>query len=211
MRLTLLSSILAASYATFASAQNLASVLSLLPAAFAGVEELVSLLPVQCAANGTHFASLETGYAMATAQQTWTLISQFGNYTWAGLNVTQMTPPLLNATGTGATRSYLLAGKNVTDTLLFEGGLDGKAYAAVFETSGMAMMNSSSMNSFMLNGTSFDRVVSALVVLNNSLSVGSHIVWVGVGCTSGNASAAQSTYSGLSLAALRDIVRNFAT
>ena len=198
--------LLIASCVLFSSAQNISNVLSLLPIAFEGLQEVVSLLPVQC--NGTTFVSLETGFAAATANQTWQLIGNFNNLTWAGgLNVTSDTPALLNQTETGATRSYNFLGANVTDTLLFSGGLAGTAYATVFEQSGAG----SPSQTYTVNGANFDKVLTTLIVLNNSLSIGSHLVWLGVGCTSGNASAAQSTYAANSLAGLGDIVRIFAS
>ena len=201
-----MSTLLIASGVFCSSSQNISDVLSLLPVAFVGLVDVVSLLPVHC--NGTRFVSLETGFATATANQTWQLIGNFNNLTWAGgLNVTSDTPAVLNQPGTGATRSYNFLGANVTDTLLFSGGLSGKAYATVFEQSG----SGSPSQSYTVNGANFDKVLTALIVLNNSLSVGSHVVWLGVGCTSGNASAAQSTYAANSMAGLGDVVRIFAS
>jgi hypothetical protein len=172
-----------AALAGLASAQNstnLTSLFSFLPVAETAIEDFITNLPIACPANESqHFFTLHTGFVNATVDKTWAVMGNFSDLSWLRINNTRVTT---NATTLETTRVYEVLGENVTDVLFVDSKIpDG--YVELYED-----------GQFSVNGTSFTKVLNIIVAINNTNSVGTHIIVASAGCASNSTGVGRTTY-----------------
>jgi hypothetical protein len=175
------------------------------------IKRFATTLPFFCPRNASeHFFTIQTAFPSANVSAVENTVGNFSSLSWANITDTPANGSALNPLPFGDMRMEEFMGNNITNLELFNVNLENMGIFAQAFTQTFGNQTAG-----VINGTSYDKIVSALIGLNNTVSglnntvsMGTHVIWATVGCTN-DSSEASDVFGGMANSALQSLDSRF--